>query len=59
MSALAAASLLSVPSGPEPFSAEPCVPTRTDAHHSEGLGPASPAPCCAIPPRPTIPPASR
>ncbi|MEV5335291.1 M6 family metalloprotease domain-containing protein [Streptomyces werraensis] len=37
MSALAATSLVSVPSGPEPFSAEPCVLTRTDAHHSEGL----------------------
>ncbi|CAL9448378.1 hypothetical protein SUDANB146_04128 [Streptomyces sp. enrichment culture] len=37
MSALAATSLLSVPSGPEPFSAEPCALTRTDAHHSEGL----------------------
>ncbi|GGQ10406.1 peptidase M6 [Streptomyces pseudogriseolus] len=28
---------MSVPSGPEPFSAEPCALTRTDAHHSEGL----------------------
>ncbi|MGA5569581.1 M6 family metalloprotease domain-containing protein [Streptomyces pseudogriseolus] len=37
MSALAATSLVSVPSGPEPFSAEPCALTRTDAHHSEGL----------------------
>ncbi|MFI9468863.1 M6 family metalloprotease domain-containing protein [Streptomyces sp. NPDC052492] len=37
MSALAATSLVTVPSGPEPFSAEPCVLTRTDAHHSEGL----------------------
>ena len=37
MSALAATSLVSVPSAPEPFSAEPCVLTRTDAHHSEGL----------------------
>ncbi|MFZ4143081.1 M6 family metalloprotease domain-containing protein [Streptomyces griseoincarnatus] len=37
MSALAATSLVSVPSGPEPFSAEPCVLARTDAHHSEGL----------------------
>ncbi|MFI1128428.1 M6 family metalloprotease domain-containing protein [Streptomyces althioticus] len=37
MSALAATSMVSVPSGPEPFSARPCVLTRTDAHHSEGL----------------------
>ncbi|MDT3728848.1 M6 family metalloprotease domain-containing protein [Streptomyces sp. DSM 41972] len=37
MSALAATSMVSVPSAPEPFSAEPCVLTRTDAHHSEGL----------------------
>lgn len=37
MSALAATSLVTVVSGPEPFSAEPCVLTRTDAHHSEGL----------------------
>ncbi|MFC9116266.1 M6 family metalloprotease domain-containing protein [Streptomyces sp. NPDC057092] len=37
MSALAATSLVTVPSSPEPFSAEPCVLTRTDAHHSEGL----------------------
>lgn len=37
MSALAATSMVSVPSGPEPFSAQPCVLTRTDAHHSEGL----------------------
>ncbi|MFZ4153035.1 M6 family metalloprotease domain-containing protein [Streptomyces pseudogriseolus] len=37
MSALAATSLVSVESGPEPFSAEPCALTRTDAHHSEGL----------------------
>ncbi|QDI70921.1 peptidase M6 [Streptomyces calvus] len=37
MSALAATSMVSVPSGAEPFSAAPCALTRTDAHHSEGL----------------------
>ncbi|CAL9540452.1 M6 family metalloprotease domain-containing protein [Streptomyces pilosus] len=37
MSALAATSMVSVPSDPEPFSAAPCALTRTDAHHSEGL----------------------
>ncbi|MFI8093274.1 M6 family metalloprotease domain-containing protein [Streptomyces sp. NPDC086080] len=37
MSALAATSMVSVPSEIEPFSAAPCVLTRTDAHHSEGL----------------------
>ncbi|MGW3252383.1 M6 family metalloprotease domain-containing protein [Streptomyces fungicidicus] len=37
MSALAATSMVSVPSVTEPFSAEPCALTRTDAHHSEGL----------------------
>ncbi|GGV11322.1 peptidase M6 [Streptomyces griseoflavus] len=37
MSALAATSMVSVPSHPEPFSAAPCALTRTDAHHSEGL----------------------
>ncbi|MER5749732.1 M6 family metalloprotease domain-containing protein [Streptomyces sp. NPDC002088] len=37
MSALAATSLFSVPSVAEPFSVEPCVLQRTDAHHSEGL----------------------
>ncbi|MEU5221971.1 M6 family metalloprotease domain-containing protein [Streptomyces toyocaensis] len=37
MSALAATSMINVPSVAEPFSAEPCALTRTDAHHSEGL----------------------
>lgn len=37
MSALAATSMVSVPSVAEPFSAAPCALTRTDAHHSEGL----------------------
>lgn len=37
MSALAATSMVSAPSGAEPFSAAPCALTRTDAHHSEGL----------------------
>ncbi|MEU2900668.1 M6 family metalloprotease domain-containing protein [Streptomyces sp. NPDC001273] len=37
MSALAATSMVNVPSGTEPFSAAPCALTRTDAHHSEGL----------------------
>ncbi|MEU9912842.1 M6 family metalloprotease domain-containing protein [Streptomyces sp. NPDC051001] len=37
MSALAATSLITGPSAAEPFSAEPCALTRTQAHHSEGL----------------------
>ncbi|KOT44730.1 peptidase M6 [Streptomyces caelestis] len=37
MSALAATSMVSVPSVAEPFSAAPCALTRTTAHHSEGL----------------------
>lgn len=37
MSALAATSMVSVPSVAEPFSAAPCALTRTDTHHSEGL----------------------
>lgn len=37
MSALAATSLITGPSVAEPFSAEPCALTRTQAHHSEGL----------------------
>jgi M6 family metalloprotease-like protein len=37
MSALAATSLGTGPSAAEPDSAAPCVLTRTDAHHSEGL----------------------
>lgn len=37
MSALAATSMVSVPSVAEPFSAAPCALTRTAAHHSEGL----------------------
>ncbi|MFE2620733.1 M6 family metalloprotease domain-containing protein [Streptomyces caelestis] len=37
MSALAATSMVNVPSVPEPFSAAPCALTRTAAHHSEGL----------------------
>ncbi|MDT0403896.1 M6 family metalloprotease domain-containing protein [Streptomyces edwardsiae] len=37
MSALAATSMVSVPSVAEPFSPEPCALTRTTAHHSEGL----------------------
>ncbi|MDN3022641.1 M6 family metalloprotease domain-containing protein [Streptomyces sp. S.PB5] len=37
LSALAATSLISGPSVAEPFSAEPCALTRTQAHHSEGL----------------------
>lgn len=37
MSALAATSLVSVPSVAEPFSAAPCALPRTDTHHSEGV----------------------
>lgn len=37
MTALAATSLITGPSVAEPFSAEPCALTRTQAHHSEGL----------------------
>ncbi|MER6181545.1 M6 family metalloprotease domain-containing protein [Streptomyces sp. NPDC001652] len=37
MAALAATSLITGPSAAEPFSAEPCALTRTQAHHSEGL----------------------
>ncbi|MFI9832060.1 M6 family metalloprotease domain-containing protein [Streptomyces sp. NPDC051913] len=37
MSALAATSLITGPSVAEPFSAEACALTRTEAHHSEGL----------------------
>ncbi|WP_461075873.1 M6 family metalloprotease domain-containing protein [Streptomyces deserti] len=37
LSALAATSLMTGPAGTEPHSAAPCVLTRTDAHHSEGL----------------------
>ncbi|KKD03305.1 M6 family metalloprotease domain-containing protein [Streptomyces sp. WM6386] len=37
MTALAATSLITGPSAAEPFSAEPCALTRTQAHHSEGL----------------------
>nr|WP_181383692.1 M6 family metalloprotease domain-containing protein [Streptomyces sp. NWU339] len=37
MSALAATSLVTGPSDAEPFSADACALTRTDAHHSEGL----------------------
>ena len=37
MSALAATSMVSVPSVAEPFSPKPCALTRTTAHHSEGL----------------------
>ncbi|CAM5445727.1 M6 family metalloprotease-like protein OS=Streptomyces griseomycini OX=66895 GN=FHS37_005107 PE=4 SV=1 [Streptomyces griseomycini] len=37
MSALAATSMVTVPTASEPFSAAPCALTRTDAHHSEGL----------------------
>ncbi|MDX3454579.1 M6 family metalloprotease domain-containing protein [Streptomyces sp. ME02-8801-2C] len=37
MTALAATSLIAGPSVAEPFSAQPCILQRTDAHHSEGL----------------------
>lgn len=37
MSALAATSILTVPSVAEPFSTTPCALHRTDAHHSEGV----------------------
>ncbi|MEV5551592.1 M6 family metalloprotease domain-containing protein [Streptomyces sp. NPDC052309] len=37
MSALAATSLVGVPSAAEPFSPEPCALERTRAHHSEGV----------------------
>ncbi|MEU5597343.1 M6 family metalloprotease domain-containing protein [Streptomyces sp. NPDC020298] len=37
MSALAATSILTVPSVAEPFTTAPCALKRTDAHHSEGL----------------------
>ncbi len=37
MSALAATSMVNVPSVAEPFSVAPCVLARTAAHHSEGL----------------------
>ncbi|MER7485913.1 M6 family metalloprotease domain-containing protein [Streptomyces sp. NPDC126497] len=37
MSALAATSMVSVPSAAGPFSTAPCALTRTTAHHSEGL----------------------
>ncbi|GHH12747.1 peptidase M6 [Streptomyces rubradiris] len=37
MSALAATSILTVPSVAEPFSTAPCALHRTEAHHSEGV----------------------
>ncbi|MEU6575828.1 M6 family metalloprotease domain-containing protein [Streptomyces sp. NPDC046805] len=43
MSALAASSILTVPSVAEPFSAAPCALRRTEAHHSEGLDTWNPA----------------
>src|SRR5690606_40686978 len=48
VSALAASSMVSAPSVAEPFTPAPCAPTRTDAHHSEGLDT-----CNAAYPRPT------
>ncbi|MFB7493996.1 M6 family metalloprotease domain-containing protein [Streptomyces sp. NPDC056161] len=50
MSALAATSILTVPSVAEPFSTAPCALRRTDAHHSEGVDTWNPAY-----PRPTRP----